>query len=519
VHCRTAALAIRRLIAMKRIFLSMFLLVLSTISYSQDYWEMDINDTTGVMYVFSGLNDNGDAIMVGGSGPDLNHIIPMFAKLSKDYEFTKVNYGEEVIGHYLTDVVMLPNGNYFAIGTMKEQDLEHSYALEIMIVDKDMNLVTSKVYEKDSIVSYYRNRNPRLFLDDDGTVVASCSFVSSDPDITGERSYMMRFDENANMIHSRYNLSNGGWGDRESRLTSYICSQILKDPQTGGLIFLATGGNGVTSAVLFYDNDFNYVSDFTILDGYKPMFSEACYSDLWLSDEELLVIGSATSAVDSVGNPHVGLARINLDGSSPYHIPVCPSTDTIMKTSVTRTMKFVNDSTIYGIFEIYRTAVAPYYTGVCLFSRDMEVLGSIRLLDEEHKNLCPQIIMSYEDDGCLVEVIRNKQTTSNKLIKFSREDFNPIPCSVKEVTKERLKATAFPNPTYGELNIDISNLPGDTENRVSITDMQGVVRMSRIIRGDGNLLTIDASSLEAGSYVYSVFNSESEILKGKFVKK
>jgi len=519
LHCRTATLAIRRLIAMKRIFLSMFLLVLSTISYSQDYWEMDINDTTEVVFVFSGLYDEGDAIFVGASGSDSYHSIPMFARLSKDNLLSRFNYGVDVMMHYLTDVVMLPNGNYFAIGLMVEQDLQHAYAIEALVVDKDMNLVASRIYEKDSVVSYYWYDNPHLFLDIDGTVVASCSFVSSDPDITGKRSYMMRFDENANMVHSRYNLSNGGWGDRESRLTSYICSQILKDPQTGGLIFLATGGSGTISAVLFYDNEFNYVSDFTILDGNKPMFSETCYSDLWLSDEELLVIGSAKSDIDSVGNPHVGLARINLDGSSPYHIPVCPSADTIMQTPPTRPMLYVNDTTIYGIFDMYKSAGAPFYTGVCLFSRDMEVLGSIRLMDEEYKRFTPGVVLPCGDDGCLIEMMKKNYSVTNKLIKFSREDFNPIPCSVKEIPQEKLQAIAFPNPTHGELNIDISNLPENIENRVSITDMRGVVRMSRIIRGNGNLLTIDASSLEAGTYVYSVFNSKTEILKGKLVKK
>jgi len=101
---------------------------------------------------------------------------------------------------------------------------------------------------------------------------------------------------------------------------------------------------------------------------------------------------------------------------------------------------------------------------------------------------------------------------------MSREDFNPIPCSVNEVPQGKIKATVFPNPTNGELNINISGLPENTENRVSITDMQGITRMSRIIQGPGNLLTIDASSLEAGVYFYSVYNKEKELIKGKFVK-
>jgi len=45
-----------------------------------------------------------------------------------------------------------------------------------------------------------------------------------------------------------------------------------------------------------------------------------------------------------------------------------------------------------------------------------------------------------------------------------------------------------------------------------------VSRMSRIIQGSGNLLTIDASVLEAGVYFYSVYNNGKEYSNGKFMK-
>jgi hypothetical protein len=101
---------------------------------------------------------------------------------------------------------------------------------------------------------------------------------------------------------------------------------------------------------------------------------------------------------------------------------------------------------------------------------------------------------------------------------MNREDFNPIPCSVKEVPQEALQASAFPNPAKDELNIDISGLPDNKQHRIQITDAIGHVCMNRIIRGNGNLLTVDVSSLKPGVYICTIFNSENEIVRNKFVK-
>jgi hypothetical protein len=105
-----------------------------------------------------------------------------------------------------------------------------------------------------------------------------------------------------------------------------------------------------------------------------------------------------------------------------------------------------------------------------------------------------------------------------KIIKLSRNDFNPIPCSVKEIPEKAIKAMAYPNPARDELNIDISGLLEYNEHRIQITDALGHICMDRIIRGDGNVLTVGVSSLKAGIYVYSIYNAEKEISKNKFIK-
>ena len=130
--------------------------------------------------------------------------------------------------------------------------------------------------------------------------------------------------------------------------------------------------------------------------------------------------------------------------------------------------------------------------------------------------------MPMSDGGCLIGTIVSTFYLGNysygKLIKMRREDFNPIPWSVKEVPQETLKALAFPNPAKDELHIDISGLAESKERRIQITDALGHVCMDRIIRGSGNLLTVGVASLKPGVYAYTIYDTENEIVRNKFVK-
>ena len=108
--------------------------------------------------------------------------------------------------------------------------------------------------------------------------------------------------------------------------------------------------------------------------------------------------------------------------------------------------------------------------------------------------------------------------TYGKPIKMRREDFNPIPCSVKKVPQEAIKASAYPNPAKDELNIDISDVHNLEGCRISITDALGRPCVDRFIRGEGNVLTVGVSGLKAGVYTYRVYNAEQELAGGKFVK-
>jgi hypothetical protein len=105
-----------------------------------------------------------------------------------------------------------------------------------------------------------------------------------------------------------------------------------------------------------------------------------------------------------------------------------------------------------------------------------------------------------------------------KIIKLSREDLNPIPCSVKEEPNTTTRASAFPNPATTELNINIPNLPDGKQHRIQISDAMGRICMNRIIRDEGNLLSVGISHFSPGAYTYYIYNNESIVITGKFIK-
>lgn len=281
---------------------------------------------------------------------------------------------------------------------------------------------------------------------------------------------------------------------------------------------MGVGRNGLPSLIC-YDYDFNYIDNIWMENDHMLLFTQ--YSSCcWVSDDDLLVFG--TLWPDDAQSRTIALLDVKLSGGVPRldtirAEPVLPCRTASGKYN---SATFVNDSTIYGSYSSSEDFWGPYFPSVCLFNKDMEVLGNRVLLDDEyydHKSYC---ILPQNDGGCIIVTLFtfSNHNTRGKLIKMSREDFNPIPCSVKDVAQEKVKACVFPNPTHDELNIDISGLPENEEFHIQITDVLGHICMDRIIRGEGNVLTVGVSSLKPSVYVYTIYNTEKNISKNKFIK-
>lgn len=183
-------------------------------------------------------------------------------------------------------------------------------------------------------------------------------------------------------------------------------------------------------------------------------------------------------------------------------------------------MRYVNDSTIYGgYYSSVHHVIEPFYPQICMFTKDLEILGRVTITDD--KSVGHKYMLTYDNGGILyISSHLNPTETERTIIKkYSREDFLKFPLSVKDIPTEEIESLVYPNPTARELNIDIRGICSDRENRIRIIDINGRTMISRIIRGSGNVLSIDVSMFDAGTYIYEIFNDEGVTARGKFVKK
>ena len=496
---------------MKRILFTLLTAIISMAVNAQQ-WEIDYGDSFSYTSLYQGIiNADGDAIVMGVWGEDKYHYRPMTMQVDMEGNYDIHTFEDEQFNmFYPSDFLQMENGNYFVVG-IKES------ALVAVVFDSNFNVINVKAYEKPEIaISLGRGS---LLLDDDGTMVFSGGYNYQD--VYGQRTkpYFYRFDENADTLSSRFVTAE--LPHPEATIYEYDCFQLLKNPKSDGFVVLCNGLGNVCS-LLKYDNNFSYEDGFKLIPAHPQHFENA-YSGHWLSDDKLFVMGYMWP-YQELTEWNIGLAEIGLDGTFDRFERVYYKQDTAVK-APPKCMAYVNDTTMYGITHIFQNVLSgPYYTGVFLFDKDMEVLGKREFYEPEYENhvTLPGFIIPLPDGGCLfnaeVSTLFLGDYTYGKLIKMRREDFNPIPCSVKEVPQEAIKALAYPNPAKDELNIDISGLPEHHEHRIQITDALGHICMDRIIRGEGNVLTLGVSGLKAGIYVYSIYNAKKEIARNKFIK-
>ena len=485
------------------------LLMTGGVTMQAQQWEYNYsNGESYIAYVNGILDAEGNGIMVGGCRPVYPDCHPIVMRVESDGTHSEREY-EGFDGLILTDVVQLPNGNYFAAGVASEE------AVVVMVLDASLDIVTDKRYEKtEAALSLHGGR---LLLDEDGTVVMTGG--ARYPAIFGSyftRPYLYRFDEKADTLRCRYVMAE--MPNPEYYLHQFECHQILKNPQNDGLIIMGVGRNGLPSLIC-YDYDFNYIDNIWMENDHMLLSSQ--YSSCcWLSDDDLLVFG--TLRPYDAQSRTIGLLDVKLSGGVPRldTIRIEPALPFRTASGKYNSATFVNDTTIYGSYRSSESLGGPYFPSVCLFDKDMEVLGNKVFLDEVYTNQPSHFILPQNDGGCIIVTFftLSNQKSQGKLIKMNREDFNPIPCSVEEVSQETIKALAYPNPAKDELNIDISGLPEHNEHRIQIIDALGHICMDRIIRGEGNVLSLGVSGLKAGVYVYRVYDADGVLIEGKFVK-
>ena len=470
----------------KRFMMTCCLMVMAAMGYAQQ-WEIDFGDASTYTWLSQGITDREqNAIFFGKSGCDKTDCYPYFIRVDEEGNHQSYVLGDEQF-HNLNkpSMVQMEDGNFFMVG-----DVEKS-AIYAIVLDSDFNVLSFKRYDKPE--DAHSMVGGHLVLDYDGTVVlaGSCNYETGNG-VWG-RHYFCRFDNQADTIASRFYTPETQPG---ILAYEYELDQLLLNPH-GGFVLLGAGING-TRSILRFDNDFNYMGG-NQLYANRRQFSDA-YSDHWLPNDQLLVMGRVASFDDPYFES-IGLAKLGLDGTMESIERFYCNRDTMLLTQ-NRCMAYYNDTTIYGAIDCKWYLEGPSITRVCLVDTEMEVIGLKEITTEASDYYAPGSILSTPDGGCIISVMEYHAFGENyyhgKIIKLSREDFNPIPCSVEELPQEAIKALVYPNPAKEKVTID----------GIEAAEVQVYNGLGQLVKTVRNSNEIKISDLTEGVYLLRITDAK-----------
>ncbi len=487
------------------------LMVLAVMGRAQQ-WETILPDSVSISSGF--INEDNTMELVGCSGND-----GAYFKVFGDGQYQTTTFpapeGKQLVLQTLTP---LDDGGRFVSGRIMTNRLNDSGELKIMILDDDLNVV--KEHTLQVAEGFLGFTDGAAVMDDDGTIVLLKTARREMPNYQGgyeSRGALFRFTQSGDSLNCRYLLA-----DPPDPICyiHQIRNQILwNDPYSDQIIGVCAGRNGLQS-LLYFDYDFNLTNDFFIDDISLPELSSGKYVNRphivsWYNENEMLLVADQQDTVVH-NKPHLLIGKMNREGEIIEKAEINKPDTLFYAFGGTA---YANDSTVYVSTRCHTESwLDPLYPCAYLVSTGLEILGKVELWDE--MDYYPQAVFPTNDGGCVFCIKGDSWYVEPtvKIIRFSREDFNPIPCSVKEVSQEAIKALAFPNPAKNELNIDISGFTSLEGCRISITDALGRPSVDRFIRGEGNVLTVGVASLPVGVYTYQIYDNKKTLSSGKFVK-
>ncbi len=489
------------------------LMVMAATSYGQQ-WETVLPDSVSISGGF--INEDNTTELVGCSGND-----GAYFRVFEDGQYETTTFpapeGKQLVLQTLTP---LDNGGYFISGRIMTNRPNDSGELKIIILDDNLNVVSEQTLQVAE--GFLGLTDGAAVIDDDGTIVLLKTARREMPNYQGgfeSRGAMFRFTQSGDSLNCRYLLADPP--DPICYIHQIQYQKLMNDPYSDQIIAVCAGQGGLQS-LLYFDYDFNLTNDFFIDDISLPELSSGKYVSephvgYWYNANQMLLVATQKDSDHNVNHPHLLIGKMNREGEIIEKAEINKPDTLFYAYGGTA---YANDSTVYVSTRCHTESwMDPYYPCAYLVSTGLEVLGKVELWDE--LDYFPQAIFPTNDGGCVFCIKGNSWWVEplQKVIRFSREDFNPIPCSVKEVPQETIKALAYPNPAKDELNIDISGLPEHNEHRIQITDALGHICMDRIIRGEGNVLSVGVANLPAGMYTYQIYDNKKTLSSGKFVKK
>lgn len=510
---------------MKKLLQLALLLVLSQPIMAQEWvvpveadWNFCFNDMVSV--------DGGESVIgIGRIRSEDGYI----AKASKngDYSCRETHLPGMMLSYFTA--VQLGNGNYMVFGVCDDSlcDPFIQKHLRVDVFDGQLECVSSKMYDVDDDVfdCFYHPWDGyimRCIVSKAGTVILA--------------SRLSYYEETNWGNHYRgavrfYEFDD--WGDIIRIVDNPIelaevgsIKEITYEPHSDNLMMVVKGGNyGYdfgSPGIFVVDPDMNIIAHQSMLrlGGADVISNNACEGKWFDGDHILLDCQQYIGSYFSFQTLYIVDSALHVYANLPL-----PPYDSCTISPYGTSTSYINDTTIFafsfsGSGLLYHGDVMQ--VNVTLVDKQLNLLGRkvIKIDDVICYTSSPA---AFNDGGCCVlfssyngNYYPGEPFYKFYLMKFRREDIE-ITWDVVQETEENLVTQAYPNPTTGILNIPI----GETncqDARLQIFDMKGGIWLDSALDKQGNLITVDTHTLDAGLYVYKLLDGNREVANGKFVK-
>lgn len=407
-----------------------------------------------------------------------------------------------------THVLGLDDGNAFVSSLYSDEESSDLYEkLWVAILNPELDIVIERYIDLDEPYITYIGKTYTLRNDDNEIVLLTRVADYESYNVNDMFDYVFYvFDDSCNLKRQSY-LENE---THRSDITDFTIV-----PNTDSY---AIFGNGMhvsgMSNVIFVDEDFNYLKMkfFDDMNDYPDlMLPIRMCVDYWY-DESHFLLSAQTTMTTGINDWSPLLAKIDTEMNVVKSLDL-ERVDTTDYVFEFKSMEYVAPDKIY-VATFWERRDLPNELNIYLINDDLELLGRKSMITENC--FFGLHIHSTKDGGCVIAGKETIPDSENPIIyKFAADEFG-IDVNVIKM-KLCYETVSYPNPVSSVLNINVGYIV-DEKVRIYVVDVLGRRYLDKEIFLDGNMLLLDVSSLESGTYFYEITKDKKSILKNRFVK-
>ena len=493
---------------MRSIITLLFVAMVNVAAHAQK-WTIEYNSGEGASHIFiSGDNSENYDYFVGFYDEDMSGLdIASAICVDENGNYKDRVFWRDYAKSKFTDALSMGNGNVFVSGYYSDDVSSELYEkLWVAILNPDLEIISERYVDLEEPYITYCGYTYTLRNDDDEIVLLTrVSDYESYED--GYFDYVFyTFDDSCNMTEFSY-LENE---THRSDITDFTLVPDIRQ--------YAIFGNGMDASgmsnVIYVDEDFNYLSleFFDDMDDYPdlmlPIWMRAGY---WY-DESHFLMSAQTTMTTGINDWCPFVVKMDTDMNVLKTLDL-ERVDTIDYVFQFNSMSYVNPEMIY-VATFRERRKLPNELNVYLINDELELLGRKHIVTEDC--FFGLHIHSTKDNGCIIvgkETIPDSEPTI--LYKLGADEFG-IDIDVIE-TECDFEMSCYPNPVSSVMNVNVGNYMYE-KVRITIKDVSGRRYVDREILLDGNVLRLDVSPLEVGTYFYEITKNKECIIRSKFIK-